>query len=190
MTQSDTTPWMARQNDATLSAPRDCQSRATTFERQIRRRNLLEGIAGTFVILGFGITAGMFIAVGELLLALAPILTVIAAIFVIVKLFRDGSMEARRPEEACASHLRRQLTRQRDLLRGVPKWYLAPFLPGLFGFYLAFAAKDAATAGWPSAIQNIGFHLVSTLALFVFLAWLNLRAARKLDREISAMDIA
>lgn len=190
MTDDPLPLWTQNEKDAAFSPLKDCQARGTAFERKIRRRNLLEGLAAVFVVLAFGGTAGLFAAGGEWTLAIAPVLIVCAAMFVITKLFRDGSLEARRPEDSCVAHLRRQLVRQRDLLRGVPKWYLAPFLPGMLGFYLAFAAKDAQSVGWLAALQGLWTGLALTAALFVIVAWLNLRGARELDREIAALDRA
>ena len=190
MTDSYTSFWTARETDASFSPPMDCEARATAFERKIGRRNSLELIAGAFVVLDFGASAGIFATAGEWVLAVGPVLTVLAALFVIAKLYRDGSIEARRPEDSCVGHLRRQLVRQRDLLRSVPKWYLAPFLPGMLGFYLAFAAKDAAVVGWSAALGHIWVNLAGTAALFVFIAWLNLNTARNLDRQIAALDMA
>ena len=190
MNPNDTSFWTRQESDASFSAPVDCEARGTAFERKIRRRNTLELVAAAFVVLAFGATAGIFAAAGDWSLAIAPVLIVLAALFVVTKLFRDGSIETRRPEDSCVGHLRRQLVRQRDLLRGVPKWYLAPFLPGMIGFYLAFAAKDAETVGWIPALEAIWFNLATIVVLFVGIAWLNLHAARKLDREIGALDVA
>lgn len=182
--------WTERALTATFSEPGECETRATAFERTVRRRNMMEYAAGALVIVLFGALGVMFASAGEWLIAATNIAMVSAAIFVIAKLQRDGSVQARLPEQSCRDHLRGQLARQRDLLRGVPKWYLAPFLPGLLGFYIVITAKVAEHQGWDAAVEGVWLKVAGTLAFFVFIAWLNLHAARKIDREIGALDRA
>ena len=180
--------WTHDQNTANFSDPAACQTRATRFEKGIRRRNLLEYVAAALVI-GVFASLGLFFAnVGEWGFVAAVSMTVAGAIFVVTKLHRDGSSLARAPEASCRDHLRSQLVRQRDLLRGVPKWYLAPFVPGIAGFYFIVTAKLAEARGWEVALDGVWANLAATLAFFVFVGWLNLHAARKLDREIAALD--
>lgn len=190
MTDKPFSFWTSQNTAASFSEPGACQARATAFEKKIRRRNVIEYAAGGLVIVLFGAMAVMAASVGEWLFAAAGLAIGIAAIFVIAKLHRDGSAQPRVPEQTCREHLRAQLVRQRDLLRSVPKWYLAPFVPGLLGFYLVVTAKVAEVQGWTVAIDGVWLKVTGTAAFFVFVGWLNLYAAKKIDREIGALDRA
>jgi membrane protein implicated in regulation of membrane protease activity len=190
MTDNPFSFWTDQNRTASFSEPGACRTRATAFEKTIRRRNALEYAAGGLVVVGFAAMAFFFASVGEWMIAATSIAILVAAVFVVAKLRRDGSARLRRPEQTCREHLREQLVRQRDLLRSVPKWYLAPFIPGLLGLYIVVTVEVAAIHGWATALDGIWFKAVATAAFFIFVAWLNLRAARKIDREIGALDRA
>ena len=190
MTDNPFNFWTSEQATANFSEPGVCQARTTRFERSIRCRNLLEYAAAALVVVAFGALGVFFASEGMWALAATVAMTVAAAIFVVAKLHRDGSNQTRLPEASCRDHLRSQLVRQRDLLRGVPKWYLAPFVPGLLGFYFFVTANVAELHGWQVAIEGVWFKLAATAGFFVFVGWLNLHAARRLDREIAALDMA
>ena len=190
MTQDPFNFWTRENSDANFSEPGACRARSTRFEKSIRRRNLLEYAAGALVVVVFGALAVFFAGEGEWALSATVAMTVAAAISVVSKLHRDGSAQSRSPEASCKDHLRSQLVRQRDLLRGVPTWYLAPFVPGLVGFYLVVTANVAEVQGWAAALEGVWFKFVATAAFFIFVGWLNLHTARKLDREIAALDRA
>lgn len=189
MTEHPVAFWKDEFADARFSDPAACSLRATRFETTIRRRNLIEYAAAVLVILSFGAASVLSAQRGEWAIAVTFAMTIAAAVFVVAKLRRDGSMQQRRPETSCRDHLRAQLVRQRDLLRGVPKWYLAPFVPGLLCFYYIVTARVAQAHGWQVALEGIWVQLAATAIFFAFVAWLNLFAARRIDREIAALDV-
>lgn len=180
--------WTSSPVEAGFTDPDALRTRATTFERTVRRRNLIEGAAGVLVI-GLFVSGSVAAAtVGEWALALAGALIVAGTAFILWHLFRSGSNLARRPEHDCRTHLLNQLVRQRDLLRRVPQWYLAPLLPGICAVYGITAAKVAGAQGWDVAISGIWLPFAATMAFFLFVGWLNLWAARRLSREIAAIE--
>ncbi len=180
--------WQDRASDARFAEPGACEHRATRFERTIRRRNAVEYLAGALVIALFGSGALGAAAAGLWDFAGACALVLIGTLFVLWTLHRAGSYRGRRPEQSCREHLRNQLLRQRDLLRRVPLWYLAPLLPGVLGIYGATAIRVAAKAGWGEALGGIWMPLAGTAAFFAFVAWLNLAAARRLEAEIAQIE--
>ena len=190
MTDNPLSFWTHQNSAASFSEPGACQTRATAFEKTIRRRNAFEYLAGALVVVIFAAMAFFFASEGQWLIAATSCATLFAALFVVAKLHRDGSAQERRPEQNCREHLRNQLVRQRDLLRSVPKWYLAPFIPGLVGFYFVVTWNVAAIHGWTVAVEGVWLKIVGTAAFFVFVAWLNLRAAKQIDKEIGALDRA
>ena len=170
--------WSSMNADAQFSTPEACQRHATRFEKLIRRRNLIEYAAGVLVFGLFGLGAATALVAGEGGFAAAMFAVILGTGFVLWKLHRDGSTLDRRPESSCKDQLRDQLVRQRDLLKGVPKWYLAPFIPGILGVYFSAAYGVAQVRGWEVALGGIWQPLGLTAAFFCFVAWLNLRAAR------------
>lgn len=180
--------WTGSSADARFSDPEACARRSTRFERTIRRRNLIESAAGGVVIVLFTAGAVAAASVGEWAFAAAGALVVAGTAFILWHLHRRGSNLVRRPEDDCRTHLLGQLARQRDLLRRVPQWYLAPLLPGICAVYGITAAKVAETRGWETALAGVWQPFVATIAFFIFVGWLNLWAARRLGREISAIE--
>lgn len=180
--------WSGMNADAQFSTPEACRRHATRFEKLIRRRNLIEYAAGVLVFGMFGLGAVSATVIGEWGFAAAMFAVIIGTGFVLRKLHRDGSNLDRLPESSCRDHLRAQLLRQRDLLRGVPKWYLAPFIPGILGVYFATAYGVAQVRGWEVALRGIWQPLGLTVVFFCFVAWLNLRAAKQLDGRVASLD--
>jgi hypothetical protein len=86
--------------------------------------------------------------------------------------------------------LRDQLMRQRDALAGVWRWYLAPLVPGMALFIAATyrAMRTAMPTG--AAIAGIAPSIIVIVAIFVAIHFINRAAARRLDREIAALDAA
>lgn len=188
MTNDPRSFWTAEPVSAQFSDPAVVTLRATRFSRTVRRRNLIEGAAGVLVIGLFGAGTVAAASIGEWAFAGAGALVVAGTVFILWHLFRHGSNLARRPEDDCRSHLLGQLARQRDLLRRVPFWYLAPLLPGVSAVYGITAFKVAETQGWVTALGGVWQPFLATMAFFVFVGVLNLWAARRLSREIGAIE--
>ncbi len=92
----------------------------------------------------------------------------------------------------CLDFHRQQLERQRDLLRGVWTWYLLPFVPGLavFPFRLFRWTMKLPHAPAHTRVIIATFALTAAACALVFFAIgkLNQWAARKLQREIDALN--
>jgi hypothetical protein len=76
---------------------------------------------------------------------------------------------------------RRELVRQRDMLRSVWRWYIAPIVPGLAVFL----------AGTMPPHSPFWVYLLLALFFLVILGgivWLNRRGADRLDRQIAELD--
>ena len=74
---------------------------------------------------------------------------------------------------------RRELVRQRDLLRSVWLWYIGPFIPGIVVFGMGVRPRHGTTS-WLNAVPF--------LSVFGVIMWLNYRAARGLDRQIAEIE--
>ena len=75
---------------------------------------------------------------------------------------------------------RRELVRQRDLLRSVLWWYIGPFVPGL----VVFGSGVTPRRGAGSLLNAMPLSLHVRLGGL----WLNRRAAARLDRQIAELD--
>ncbi|WP_375291329.1 hypothetical protein [Qipengyuania sp.] len=182
--------WNAIATDAAFDDPQRCAARATRFERTIRRRNLIEFAAAGLIIPLFatGAIAAGYIGMWGMVAGCTMIIA--GTLAIIGWLFKDGLNLRREPEVSCRDHLRAQYVRQRDLLRAVPKRYLAPLLPGMAAIYATVIVGVAQTRGWTVAIQGVWAPMAGTVAFFAFVAWLNLRAARGLEGQIASLDAA
>ena len=69
----------------------------------------------------------------------------------------------------------REIARQRDILRAVPLWYLLPFVPGMIAIAASKWERSAAGA-------LVGVPLI--IGVFALVWWLNVWAARWLDRQL------
>ncbi|WP_324827433.1 hypothetical protein [Qipengyuania zhejiangensis] len=188
MTDTHTTFWTGREQDAAFSSPAACESRATRFERTIRRRNILEYAAAALMIPCFAGLAGVAAWHAEWMFAGASLACLAAIVFVVAKLMRDGANLERKPEVSCRDHLRIQYKRQRDLLRSVPRWYLGPLGFGIASFFAVVVSKVAEERGIGPALDGIWVPLGGTIIFFLFVGLINLWAARMLDRQIQQLD--
>lgn len=180
--------WQSTGTDATFSDPSDCDRRATKFERQIARRNLIEYAAGAIVILLFGSLAIGALVAGEWLIASAGFLTIAGTALVVWSLHRRASNLDRRPEDACIVHLRRQYHHQYEALSAVPRWYVGPLLPGMALFYFAVGKRVADSIGWTEALRSMLSPAAITLGILVTVVLANHIAARILKRRIEDFD--
>ncbi len=180
--------WCDAAPDAAFSAPHDCSKRASKFERTIRIRNTAEYAAAVLVLILFGGSAIGALAKGEGLMAIAFALIIIGTGFVIWRLYKNGSNLKRRPEDPCIMHLKSQYRRQYELLRSVPRWYLAPFLPGLVMLYGVIAIRTAERVGWVEAFLGLAGPVAMTVGVFGLVALLNWWGAKGLKRKIDDLS--
>ena len=170
--------WQQREGDPMRLSVEDLERQAHSFARGIRWRNASEYAAAAVVVVFFSSQA---VRATTLLERWGSCLIVLAAVFVSGYLWRRGSaaefdslMETR---ALLASH-RRELERQRDLLRSVGRWYLLPFVPGFVMILIGRAAEHPVAALLGSVVGA---------AVLVVGWWLNRAAARELQRDIEAL---
>lgn len=153
---------------------------AYRFQRTIRWRNLREYLGAAIVAAANLYYMGRFHGA---VVRLGAALEVVAALVVIYTLHRRGratSLDSL--GESCVQHHRRELERQRDLLKTVWSWYLLPWVPGLVIFEVGVGL--AHPAGW----IWIAVLLAVCGSLFFGIWKLNERAARALQRRIDTLE--
>ncbi len=184
--------WQKQPTEGFKMSAAELHLKAQKFEKRISRRNLREYVASAIVIAVFGYYISLF----PYTLARAGCVLIIAGtLFVVYMLHKRGAartMPAGLEFRSCVEFHRKELQRQRDLLRGVWWWYLFPFVPGLIVFSLGgleHALKEPNASAHAGSIV-IGFAVQMAVIALVCVGvwWLNRRAANKLQLRIDALD--
>ena len=177
--------WQASVEIAGAPPLEEVRKGANRFYRYIKWRNAVEYVACVIVVGGFGT---YIFTLPHVLQKIGSMLVILAVFYVAWQLHRRAS--AVPPEAAGTMPLllfaRAQMVRQRDALRSIFGWYIAPFLPGMAVFMTGTLLEKRAGAGL-GAIDAIGS--VVLLAVFAGVWWLNQLAARKLQRHIGEIDV-
>lgn len=182
------TIWAADDAHQPALSPAALRQRADTLHRRVRRRNGIEYAAALLVTPVFGWIGWLS---GDVFMQAACAVVIAGVALIVFNLWRR---RAQAMPEALAmpalAFLRDQLMRQRDALAGVWRWYLAPLVPGMALFIAATyrAMRTAMPTG--AAIAGIAPSIIVIVAIFVAIHFINRAAARRLDREIAALDAA
>jgi Flp pilus assembly protein TadB len=170
------------QSQPAVAAPVELEHirrKAGKLHGDIRGRNRTEFVTGAAAIawfIWFGLRAH------DWLDRLTYVLLIAGCLYAMWHLRRHGSTR-RLPAEygltdAFSFHCQ-ELARQRDLLRGVMRWYMAPMFPG----YAACVISVVRAGSWLAG--------AAVAALFASLTWLvwwmNRRAVNKLNQEIAEL---
>jgi hypothetical protein len=156
----------------------DVRSKAAGFARKVRRRNIATGV---LILLLIGIEAWQISVERQLLERVGDLLTIAGFVYLAYR-FRGLGVEpmpAGLGRTTSVAFYRTQLARQRDAAAH-PWGYLAVFIPGVaLGLFADALDRDAS--------QNMGVALFA-VALFVTIAWIHRRSARRLQTEIDELD--
>lgn len=163
------------------------ETRHRRLEDRIRARNRIEYVAGGLVFLGCLLLGGWFLIDGpnliEMVIGAGTLLLGAGALFACVQLRRRTGGDVRiEGTGSTLAHYRANLVRQRDALRSIFGWYIAPFLPGFLLIYGSVFLDPAVDIVWTA---------IPALVTLAFLAWvlhINRKAADCIDEEIDALD--
>jgi hypothetical protein len=182
------TLWKGQNMTPQTLTPTMLESRSQRLDERIRKRNRFEYIAGGIAITGSLLLAGWLLLGGpvggpDLMVGGGFLALAIGALVAMIQLRRrtGGSRVPDGARSTLASY-RAELLRQRDALRSVFGWYIAPFVPG---FLLIYGASflDSAAALW-AVLLPAGI----TVAFLIWVHHVNRKAADCLDDEIAALD--
>lgn len=158
--------------------PQALVAQAGRLQRTVSRRNRREFVAAALVAPVFLFYAWFF---PHWLTKLGALLTVAGTGVLVWQLHTRAS--ARPLPAALADSLlqfhRGELVRQRDALRSVWRWYIAPLVPGMVLF---LCGRQVEIGRWQP-----GVFVVAAL-LLVGVVLLNHLAARRLQRQIDVLD--
>ncbi|HKV80717.1 MAG TPA: hypothetical protein VJP02_21390 [Candidatus Sulfotelmatobacter sp.] len=178
--------WQDQPVEGIKMSAEEIRRRAGKFERRIRRRNLRESVGCMIVS---GLFAYFLYDTHNVLFRIAYGLFIVAMIWIAIQLHRKGfvtSLPAGLEASSSLQFFRTELERQRDAIRNVWPWYLAPLVPGYVMLTIAYAVS------FPRPLRWIGAGAFDLFAVLMFLGiWkMNMRAARCLQRLIDELNAA
>ena len=162
--------------------------KASKFQGTVSMRNARELVVGALLVILFASFAWL---TPSPLGKAAELLSAAGVAFVMWQLLRQA--RAATIDEVClvsdwAAFHRTQLVRQRDALRGVWLWYLAPLVPGGVLHWIAASQTDLAKGNLVAALATTGLGILVMVLVFGGILWLNLKAAKGLQAEIDKID--
>lgn len=172
--------WKDQTVSVTTYSPDDLRARLKKQQGMFRLRNLMEYIAGGFVMLGFG--SYLFMPM-NLTIKAGSVLLLLGTAHVMWQLHRRASAVPPPAQGDLAGFQREQLVRQHAALSTVWRWYLAPFVPGMLVLFVG-QAQALPSGQWVYGAASVGL----TLAVFGLVWLLNHHAARKIARQIEELD--
>jgi hypothetical protein len=182
------TIWKEQKMTTQTLTPTQLEGRYRRLEGRVRSRNRFEYIAGgivavaAFALAAWMLTGGVQNAI-EVVAAAGFLLLGAGAIFVCLQLRRRTSLDAVIDGSGGTfARYRAELVRQRDTLRSVLGWYIAPFLPGFLLIYGSVFLDPDVNWVWAA---------IPAVITLVFLGWvlnINRKAADCIDEEIRAID--
>jgi uncharacterized membrane protein YdcZ (DUF606 family) len=157
----------------------EIRRKALQFEKRIKRRNLREYLGGALGVAAYTYYIFKF---DNVVIRAGCVLVIAGALYVLVQLYKrasPGTLPADMALTASLEFHRRELARQRDLLRSVWRWYLGPLIPGLVVFAAGIMRYRVGA--------TVRFLLI-LFGVFGLIGWINHRAALRLDRRIAELD--
>jgi hypothetical protein len=176
--------WQDQPVEGIKMSAEEIRNRASRFERKIRWRNRRESVGCLIVS---GLFAYFLFDTHDLLFRIAYGLFIAAMIWIAIQLHRKGSVKSLPAGLEASSSLqffRKELERQRDAVKNVWPWYLAPLVPGYVMLTIAYAVS------FPQPVRWMGVAAFDLFMVLVFIGvWkMNLRAARCLQRSIDDLN--
>jgi hypothetical protein len=175
--------WQSQHVEPLTMSIEELRSRAMKFESQIRLRNRRETIVAGVMIPIFALFLRWFPSPLERAGSILIIAGILFVIYRMNSMAAPAGVPAGGGLETCVAFHRRELERQRDLLRSIAFWYLGPLVPGLVLFNLAVIAPHI-RPGHPTDWWRALPFLAIAAAWFRFTIRLNRRAAHTLQRAI------
>lgn len=181
--------WRSQTAESVRMSAAELRQRSQKLSKKVFRRNLREDLGAVIAVAIFGYYFWRF---HTPLLRLGSSLIIVGTVYVVYQLHARGSartMPAEMAIHTCLEFHRRELERQRDLLRSVWSWYILPVVPGVIVFVIGGAVAQAAANPGHLSLAAIIFGLTVAIVFAVFFAvWkLNLWAAQKLQLKIDAL---
>lgn len=176
--------WQSQKEETPTMTLAEIRQKAQQFQTKIRRRNAREYAGAGLATIMYGVM--IWILPGALT-KIGAALTLAAIYFVTYQLHRDGASRNLPADAAagdCLAFHRRELERQRDLVRSVGPRHLGPMVPGLALFFAGLWMENVYD-NEDAVIMTISAALAAAVLGGVY--WLNVRAARQLQRDLDLL---
>lgn len=178
--------WQGQAQELQPMSLAEIHQKARKLERGVRWRNIREYVASVIVVACF---APLLLHRESWMMQAGAALIIVATVFVAWQIHKRTATGAT-PEagEAVRDFHRQTLIRQRDALRSVGGWYIAPFAPGMILLMLG-RWFQAHTVGRSLAMDHLAILLGGGIvALILGLVWgLNQWGARRLQKQIDQL---
>lgn len=175
--------WQAQPLEGIHMSATTLRNRAGKFERKIMWRNVREYISSLVAVILFA----YFIATThDILVRTAYVLFILGLGWVVIQLHRKGSvrtMPTAMGTSTCLEFFRSELERQRDVVKNVWSWYLAPLVPG----FVVMTVGYTLARPFPRGLISAAILDVAVAVLFLLIWRMNMRAARCLQRTIDEL---
>jgi hypothetical protein len=167
----------------------EIRRKAIKFEKKTRWKNIqLVAVAIFTALVLIAFLRGTDAAAQPASKRIAGGVIIAAVLYVIYQTYKRGLARSVPADATFATSLdfyRAQLERRRDALLGFWRWYVGPILGAMMAFALRFPLVNL---GQPRLWLNIAPFVVLAVIWSVMAAHLSQREARKLQREIDALD--
>lgn len=173
--------WKSQPLDAETVSLDAIRGAAKGFHATILRRNRQEELAGYLVMLIFGVFAWLQESTTMRIGCILIIPGTLVMLYQLRKRAAIGALPGQDVAGTYVEYFRAELVHQRDALRAIWLWGIAPAVPGIAVLVWGMAEQD------PS-----GFPWMPMVAMFVVpfgvVFWMNLAAARKMQQKIDDLD--
>jgi Flp pilus assembly protein TadB len=178
--------WQSQPVEATRMSAEAIRKRADKFEQRIRRRNVREYVGSMLSAIVF---VYFIVQSHDVLFRIAYGMFIAGMAVMVVQLYRKSAprrMSGDMGASTCLQFFREELERQRDVVKNVWAWYLAPLVPG----FVLLTVATLIGVPFPASLRKVVLMNVFVGGVF-FLVWkLNMRAARCLQRTIDELYAA
>lgn len=176
--------WQSQPTEGIKMSTQAIRLRAGKFERKISHRNIREYVASLLAAMAF---VYFLATTHDVLFRIAYLLFIGGMGWVVFQLHRKGAAKTMPEAMGTSTSLqffRAELERQRDVVKNVWPWYLAPLLPGFAVLTIGYAMARPFPAGLISAVL-----LDVCVAVLFYGIWkMNARAARCLQHTIDELQ--
>jgi glucan phosphoethanolaminetransferase (alkaline phosphatase superfamily) len=172
----------------TPMTPEALRYHSKKFRGKIARRNAWEYAAGTVVIAFF---AAFCLLIPLTLARWGAGLIIIGTLYIMWCLHNKAHASAKtdlRMTSSVMSYHKHQLGQQRDALRSIWSWYILPLVPGTVVFLIGTSMEFTQGASMLSVFKSIFPQIIFIAFVFCSVAWINQRAAKRINQEIRAID--
>ena len=178
--------WQTQPVEGIKMSADEIRRRANRFEHKIWWRNAREYVAS---VIATGLLGYFLVMAQDWLSRLTFALFIGAMVWIVVSLHWKGSAKKLPEGVDTLTGLRlyrAELERQRNVVRSVWWWYLAPLVPGFVVYTIGYGMTVQHAGGWAGLI----FLDAAVAGLFLWIWKMNVKAERCLTRMIEELRMA